>query len=338
MLFKRCEQNPILKPDPNSPWEALSVCNPAIWYENDTFYLLYRGAGNDKEHVIQIGLATSKDGINFERYHHNPVLKPSQNNYDEGCCEDPRVVKFGDFYYITYAYRPFPPGRYWEPNHYLKPKYTVDDFAPNGLRWNTTNTALAISKDFINFKKLGRITDYNLDNRDVILFPKKINNQFVRLERPVDWVGPAYGCNVPSIWINFSNNLIEWPKAKLLASPLYWWENKKMGGSTPPLETEAGWLVIYHGVAQSDGQYRLGVMLLDLEDPMKIISRTPDYLMEPLMPYETEGFYNGCIFPTGNVIIGDTLYVYYGGADRFVNLATCSVKDLLSHLKEKKEN
>lgn len=333
MIFKRYEHNPILKPNPNYPWEALSVCNPAVWYENNTFYLLYRGAGHDTEHVIQIGLATSKDGFHFTRYQHNPVLKPTLDNYDEGCCEDPRIVKFGDFFYITYAYRPFHPGRYWEPNHYLKPKYDLDDFAPSGLRWNITNTALALTKDFINFKKLGRITDFNIDNRDVILFPRKINNQFVRLERPVEWVGVEYGCKAPSIWINFSPNLMEWPKAKLLVYPLEPWEDKKMGGSTPPLETEDGWLVLYHGVSSKDNQYRLGALLLDLDDPTKIISRTTNYLMEPVMPYETEGFYNGCIFPTGNVIIDDTLYLYYGGADKFVNVATCSVRKLLNYLK-----
>ena len=109
---------------------------------------------------------------------------------------------------------------------------------------------------------------------------------------------------MPSIWINFSDNVMEWPKATLLATGEEEWEMKKLGGSTPPLETKDGWLVIYHGVSNNDGQYRVGAMLLDLEDPRIILARTKDYLMEPMMPYETEGFYNGCVFPTGNVIVG----------------------------------
>lgn len=335
MLVKKYEKNPIIKPLKGNNWEDLVVCNPAAWYEDGTFYLLYRSAGDDLEHFIYLNLATSKDGFNFTRYSGNPVLRPTMDNYDEGCCEDPRIVKYGDLFYITYAYRPFAPGRYWEPGHYLKPKFELDDFAPNGLRWNTSNTGLAISKDLIHFKKLGRITDYNLDNRDVILFPRKINGKYVRFERPVEWSGDGYPCKVPSIWINFSDNVMEWDNknAVLFAQPEQDWEAKKMGGSTPPIETEDGWLVLYHGVSPKDDGYRVGAMLLDLNDPTIIKYRTKEFFMEPEFDYETKGFYNGCVFPTGNVLVGDTLYIYYGGADHFVNVATVSLKELIKYIK-----
>ena len=336
MKLKKYEGNPIIKPDPSHPYEDLVVCNPAAWYENGIFYLLYRSAGDNKEHYIYINLATSKDGFHFTRYEGNPVLSPTPDNYDEGCCEDPRLVKMGKLFYLTYAYRPFPPGRYWETDHYIPPKFEMDDFTPNGLRWNQSNTALAVSDDLIHFKKLGRITEFDLDNRDVILFPRKINGKFVRFERPMEWVGEEYGCAVPSMWINYSDNLMEWPKAKLFATPVEPWELKKMGGSTPPIETEEGWLVLYHAVSPVDDGYRVGAMLLDLDDPAKILYRTKDFIMEPTFEYETAGYYNGCVFPTGNVVVGDTLYVYYGGADRFVNVATCSLKALLKYLKGEK--
>ncbi|MDD3999683.1 MAG: glycosidase [Bacilli bacterium] len=331
-IFKRYCQNPILSPEANNPWEALTVCNPAAWYENNTFYLLYRGAGNDNEHKIQIGLATSRDGYHFIRHEKNPVLQPTLDNFDEGCCEDPRIVKYGDTFYLTYAFRPFAPGRYWENGHALKSGWEADEFAPNGLKWNITNTGLAVSKDLIHFRKLGRITPYNIDNRDVILFPRKIEDKYVRLERPMDYVGPSYGCDSPSIWINFSDNLMEWPKPTLLAIGEEDWEKKKLGGSTPPLETPYGWLVFYHGVSNVDSLYRVGVILLDLKQPTKIISRSKDFLMEPEMTYETEGFYSGCVFPTGIILKNDTIFMYYGGADRFVNLATASLSELLNNL------
>jgi predicted GH43/DUF377 family glycosyl hydrolase len=335
MIFRRFPENPILKPDPDRPWESLSVCNPAAWYENNMFYLLYRAAGNDDEHRIRIGLALSYDGYHFIRYPKNPVLEPADGNFDEGCCEDPRIVKYGNTFYLTYAFRPFAPGRYWEPGHKLVPRMELDDFAPNGLRWNLTNTGLAVSKDLFEFKKLGRITPYDVDNRDVILFPRPINGKYVRLERPLEWVGPEYGCEIPSLWINFSDNLMDWPRPLLLATGVEPWEKKKIGGSTPPLETPEGWLIIYHGVSTVDGCYRVGAMLLDLNDPTKIIARTKKFLMEPEYYYETEGFYNGCIFPTGIVLREDTLFMYYGGADRYVNLATASLSELLRHLLSK---
>jgi predicted GH43/DUF377 family glycosyl hydrolase len=114
------------------------------------------------------------------------------------------------------------------------------------------------------------------------------------------------------------------------------WE-EKIGGSTPPLHTKDGWLLLYHGVEEGGkGYYRVGVTLLDLNDPTKILARSESFIMEPEYNYEIEGFYNGCVFPTGNVIVNDTLYVYYGAADKYIGLATCSVSELLEYLKTQK--
>lgn len=332
MIFKKYKGNPILRPNPKNAWESLVVCNPGAWYENGTFYLLYRAAGNDREHYIHIGLATSKDGFHFERVSDKPVLSPSPDSFDSGCVEDPRIVKFGDTFYVTYAYRPFPPGRYWENDHQIPREIGTDDYAPVGLRENKTNTGLAISKDLRRFKKLGRITRHDLDDRDVILFPEKINGQYVLLHRPMEWVGKEYGCDVPSIWISFSDDVMVWSSSQLLLTRQEEWESLKIGGSTPPLKTEAGWLVFYHGVSAKDRFYRVGALLLDINDPTKIIARSKQPIMEPEYNYELDGFYQGCVFPTGNVIVGDTLYLYYGGADRYVNVATCRVSELINYL------
>jgi len=331
MKLIKAKENPILKPHPDHPWEDLVVCNPGAWYEDGTFYLLYRGAGHDEAHLIHLGLATSKDGFNFERVSDQPVMSPTPDGFDAGCVEDPRIVKFDDLFYVTYAYRPFPPGQYWLKKSFDH-GWPKSAHWPKGLLYNTTNTGLAISKDLKTFKKLGRMTKHSIDNRDVILFPEKINGKYVMLHRPVEWVGPKYGCEVPSIWLAFSDDLMEWKDDYMLATSTFDWESKKLGGSTPPLRTKDGWLVIYHGVSKTDEQYRVGVMLLDINDPRKILARSSDYIMEPEFPYETEGYYTGCVFPTGNIIKDDTLYVYYGGADRFVCVATCSVTELLKFL------
>ncbi|NLG81782.1 MAG: glycosidase [Bacilli bacterium] len=332
MKFIKHPANPILTANPKNDWESLCVLNPAVYYEeNDkTFYMLYRAAGHDETHYIHLGLATSKDGVNFKREFNHPVLSPDINGADGGCVEDPRIVKFGDFYYVTYASRTFPPGQYWLSNY--KPLGDRPEHGPLFAIKNNTVTHLAITRDFVNFKKLGRITDSRIDDRDVIIFPEKVNNKFVRLSRPMEYVGKEFGCENPSIWISFSDDLMEWEKPQLLMTGQEWWEDKKVGGSTPPIKTEAGWLHIYHGVSTKDHAYRVGAVLLDLNDPTKIIARTKDFLMEPEYDYETQGYYNGCVFPTGNCVVDDTLYVYYGAADKYVCLATCKFSELVNYL------
>jgi predicted GH43/DUF377 family glycosyl hydrolase len=135
------------------------------------------------------------------------------------------------------------------------------------------------------------------------------------------------------MWINFSDDMLvwDWTKSKLLAKSEYWWEAKKIGGGTPPIRTKDGWLEIYHGVDDS-GVYRVGAMMLDLNDPSKIIARTPEPIMVPEHDYETTGFYAQCVFPTGNVVVDGVLYVYYGSGDQYCNVATCRLDELVDHV------
>lgn len=340
MILKKSESNPILSPNPSNDWENLAVCNPGAWYENGTFYLLYRAAGDDEDHYIRFGLARSYDGVNFERANKCPVFGPSCNGPDMGGVEDARIVKFGDEFYVTYAYRSFPPGRYWTFPHDVVRLPQAGPDAPAVYRENIANSGLAMTKDFITWRRLGRITQSNLDDRDVILFPEKINGKFVLLHRPKEWVGEKYGCKHPAIWITYSDDLMVWNEKSdlLMQGKIGTWE-EKIGGSTPPLRTKDGWLLLYHGVEEGGkGYYRVGVALLDINDPKKVIARSENFIMEPEFEYEIKGFYNGCVFPTGNVIVDDTLYVYYGAADKNIGQATCSVTELLDYLKTQKND
>lgn len=330
MKLKKYENNPVLKAKADNEWESLCVLNPAAWYENGTFYLLYRAAGNDKTHYIHLGLATSKNGFDFTRSFDKPVFSPDLNGPDGGCVEDPRIVKFGDYFYITYAARAYPPGQYWLPDR--EKTYNPPEDGLYFIKNNNTLTYLAMTKDFISYKRLGRITDSRSDNRDVILFPEKVNGKYVLLSRPMEWCGEKYGCGHPSIWISFSDDMMEWTDHKLLYEGKEWWEDKKVGGSAPPLRTEKGWLTIYHGVNTADGAYRVGALLLDINDPTKILAKSKDFIMEPEFEFEASGYYNSCVFPTGNVIVGNTLYVYYGAADKYCCVATCDIDELLDYL------
>lgn len=335
MKLHKYQGNPILSPLDDSPWENLVTCNPGVIYDGGTFYMLYRAAGDDEDHVIRFGLATSTDGFHFTRVSREPVFGPSEDGPDSGCVEDPRIVKLGDTFYITYAYRPYAPGRYWTFPHDVVRLPACDGFAPKAWAKSLGNTGLAMTKDFRSFRRLGRLTSPVLDDRDVILFPEKVGGKFVMLHRPKDWVGASYGVSEPSIWIKFSDDLLAWedkPSTLLLTGRPNSWE-EKIGGSTPPILTDEGWLMLYHGVADGGlAQYSVGALLLKADDPTVVLSRTPEPILEPEFPYETQGFYNGCVFPTGNVVVNGTLYVYYGAADKHVGVATCKLDELLKYL------
>lgn len=334
-MFQRFD-HPILTANPANDWESLVTTNPGAWYdeENKEFLLIYRAAGDDYEHTISLGLAKSKDGIHFERVSDQPFLAPSrEGHFDAGSVEDPRVVKFGDWYFITYACVPTLPGRYWEN----AVRFVNKDFppeAPWSMRTNNTKTGLALTKDFKTVYRAGYLTLPTCDDRDVILFPEKINGKFYILHRPGEWVGPEYGCEKASMWISSCTDLLEPPQMKLLATPKdEEWEFWKIGGSCPPIKTEEGWLTLYHAVG-NDGKYRVGAMLLDLENPEKVLYRTKKPILEPIYPFENEGIYKGICFPCGNVVVDGKLYIYYGAADMHVGVAICELNELLEHIKK----
>ena len=334
MRINKYKNNPILKPNTKNQWEELCVLNPACVYvpEEDMFYMVYRAAGNDKTHIIHLGLATSKDGINFTRCSDKPLLSGDPNGLDAGGCEDPRLVKLGDYFYLTYASRPFPPGQYWRED---KGYYGFQpQCGPKVLIYNNTLTHLAVSKDLKTWKKLGPITDSHFDDRDVIIFPETINGKFYMLSRAMERCGEGYPNKNPAIWISSSDDLLHWDNYSLLMQGETDWEDKKIGAGTAPIKTKEGWLVLYHGVSSKDDAYRVGAILLDLNDPTKIIARTKHFFMEPEEEYETNGYYNGCVFPTAVVKKDDTLYVYYGAGDKVICLATIKEDELLKYVKE----
>lgn len=333
MKLIKYENNPILKPGKND-WESLCVLNPAVIYseEEKAFYMLYRAAGNDKQHYIHLGLAKSLDGFHFERLSDKPVLSPDINGADGGGVEDPRLIKMGDWYYLTYASRTFAPGQYWRED---KEHFGFEpEFGPLFLCTNGSVTHLAISKDLRNWKKLGRITDSRYDDRDAYIFPEKVNGKFVKLSRAMEKCGEGYENENPAIWISYSDDMMEWGEEKLLIKGEEWWEDKKVGGSTPPILTKYGWLALYHGVSSKDGGYRVGALMLDKNDPEKILARTRDFIMEPEFDHETQGYYNGCVFPTGICVVDGTMYVYYGAADKFVCVATADLDTFCRELME----
>lgn len=339
MKLQKYEKNPILKPNADNQWEERCVLNPAVIYDEEKkeFVMIYRAAGNDIRHQIKFGLAKSKDGIKFERQSDKPVFDVPHNEADGGCVEDPRCVKLGDIYYITYAARAYAPGRYWLEEYkegitraprFLDETDVISEEMPVFAKDNITVSYLAATKDFKTYKKLGRITDATVDDRDVYLFPEKVNGKYVRISRPKFKTSKV---KMPSVWISFGDDLIEYGPPRLLMTGETWWETQRIGGGCPPIKTKQGWFMLYHGV-DDKGIYRVGAVVLDPENPEKIIARTKNFLMEPEYWYETGGIYNGCVFPTGNAVKDGILYIYYGCADTYIGLATVKFDELMDYL------
>ncbi|MFH1367631.1 MAG: glycosidase [Elusimicrobiota bacterium] len=331
MKLKKWEGNPVLKPTGKGYWEKMAVLNPGAYYDNGKVYMLYRASGEIEDYRIYFGLATSVDGFHFKRESGQPVFSPEVKDLDAGCVEDARIVKYGEYYYVTYACRALPPEMFWKGR---APKYP--DSAPRVLRENLTRTALARTKDFRNYERLGAITNDDVDDRDAIIFPEKVNGKYVMFHRPAEWVGAKYGTEKPGMWLAWSDDMLHWKDDYLLAVPKFEWEFKKIGGGTPPIKTEKGWLVIYHGV-DADHIYRSGAMMLDINDPKRIIARCPDFILEPEADFETKGVMKNVVFPTGNVVIDGTLFVYYGGADTVCCVATANLNEFVDHIMKYKK-
>ena len=335
--FTRCPENPIVQPG-LFPWRMATVFNPGALYEEGRFYLYERAAGGLRPFHCFIGLLESDDGVHFRHVADEPVLTPAMAGSEYGSVQDPRVVKIEDTYYMTYAFRPYAwnshPTGLGVPESF---EASFPGFSGNPDE-NQTRSGIAVSRDRLHWKHRSWPTPRELDDRDVILFPEKVNGRFALLRRPLQFAGPAYGTETPGIWLCFSEDLDTWSEPVLIAKAEEDWEDGRIGGSTPPIRTSEGWLVLYHGVEtvyppHKRVVYRVGAMLLDLVDPCIVRARTKNFIMEPEAYYEKFGLYiPNVIFPTGAVVKEGLLYLYYGVADTAIALATAPLDELVAHV------
>lgn len=286
MRLQRHSSNPILVPDPSSPWEARHVFNPSVIFHNNLFHMHYRAQGLDL--ISRIGYAVSQDGVSWNRTCH-PALKPETEGELQGV-EDPRVTEIDGVFYMAYT-----------------------AFSGSGSLDKALTPMFAKSDDMLSWERIGPLVKGE-NNKDHFLMPKKLNNRFVAFHRR--W---------PDIWIAESEDMIIWPEEamKLIMSPRPGsdWDSESIGGNGPPIETEYGWLTFYHGYAE-DRIYRFGVALLELEDPTNVINRPRDWILEPKERWELQGNVPNVVFSCANILIGNQVWIYYGGADHAIGLAT----------------
>jgi len=328
LSLERFEGNPILKPDNKHQWETKAVFNPAALYESGKVHLLYRAIGESDVSVL--GYASSMDGLHIKERFDKPVYIPresfegvdrSHSTISEpvslyvsggggmGGCEDPRLTRIGDRVYMTYvAY-----DGHSHPRVALSSIH-IDDFL--NKKWN--------------WKKPVLISPPYIVDKNACILPEKIDGKFVIFHRVF-----------PNILIDLVDNLdfdgkTRWLEGQFkiptraLSSD---WDNLKVGCGPPPIKTKEGWLLIYQAVSSFDeSRYKIGAMLLDLQDPTKVLARTKNPILEPIALYENEGWKAGVVYPCGAVVIDDRLFVYYGGADTFVCVASVNLEPFLEQL------
>ena len=299
MKLERHPANPVLLPDLTSDWECTNVFNPGVLHHNGLFHMFYRAQGLDW--VSRIGYAVSEDGVHWNRLRW-PVLEPVDGTDSRGV-EDPRVVEIDGTFYMTYtAYgREFHgPG---EPTH-----------AGGGI-----TPMIARSENLITWERLGPIVRGE-DDKDHVLFPRRIGGRYAALHR-----------RRPQVWLAYSDDLVTWRETDM--APVFgprednWWDCESVGGNGVPIETGHGWLMLYHAY-DHDHVYRFGVCLLDLEDPSRVLRRPREPIFWPQELWELRGDVPNVVFSCANLVVNDLIYVYYGGGDHVIGLATCRLDEL----------
>ena len=301
-LFRRYVGNPILTAT-GWPYPVHSVFNPGAAFMDGETLLLVRV--EDYRGFSHLTLARSEDGITNWNISSVPTLEYYDSHPEEMWgLEDPRIVWLEDSkkYAITYV--------------------SYSSVGPK--------VSLALTKDFDTIEKFGALLPP--EDKDASLFPRRFGDRYVLVHRPIV-SGEAH------IWISFSPDLVHWGDHRvLLPRRGGLWDSSRIGLGTQPIETPEGWLLIYHGVRQTaaGSLYRVGLALLDLEEPWKVIRRSQEWVFGPKEPYEFIGDVAGVVFPTGAVVSKDNneLRLYYGAADSYVCVAFASMDEILDYLKD----
>ena len=318
-VLERVVENPIISPRSENDWESFTTLNPTAIQLGGRVHLLYRAQGPD--YISSIGYASSLDGVTIDQRLNKPVFQDlslgelarqgrAQTTHSSagglGGTEDPRATVIDDKVVMTYvAYNG------WSPPRLAITSIKVDDFMRHRWRW----------------RKPVYISPSNYVDKSGVLFPQKIRGKYVMMHRIFPDIQIDYLDD-----IDFDGSRFIETKSVIRASSSGW-DSRKIGAGAPPLWTEEGWLLIYYGVDdQFDNFYHMGAMLLDLENPEKVLYRCSDPILSPKSHYEMSGFKPGIVYPCGATILNETLFVYYGAADNYVAVAKAPLREFLDQL------
>ena len=330
----RFDGNPIITADPSHNWEAVATLNPAAILVDGKVHLFYRALGHGGRSVF--GHAVSSDGLHFTRFV-DPAYVPGVNaegyrvmrkkkraaelrcpTWGVDGAEDPRAtVLDGEVHILYAAFNGYEQARI---AHIAAP---VDSLAENTPDWCEPTLLTAPP------------THWGTGGKNAALLPAKIDGMYVIFHRIWPDICIDYTPNLDMR--EFRENITRWlePKDRIRVRPAHWDSGKVLVGA-PPIETKDGWLLIYNAVSHqhNDGGYKIGAMILDKDDPSRVLYRTQRPILIPQAWYEETGLTPRVIYACGAVIKDGTLFVYYGGADTYVNVATAPIDEFLAKLKK----
>ncbi len=311
--LKRYERNPILKPLKDHNWENVSVFNPAVLQIEGKIYLIYRALSTTFE--SSLGLAISSDGYTIEERLESPCyfprmayetkVKPTRKYTG---CEDPRATIIGDRIYMC---------------------YTAVGQRERNVRIALTSISI---KDFLErnwqaWEKPRLISPPGFWDKNGLVLEERINGKYCFFHRPMFKKMCIWVDFVESLGLEKEGYIMGWDYIHPRPDK---WDKDWVGTCGPPIKVSEGWVMIYHG--HGNGMYMLGAMLLAKENPAHVISRLDYPILRPEKDYEKYGLSNNVVYSCGNVVIDDTLFVYYGAADTTIAVATCDLNELISEL------
>jgi predicted GH43/DUF377 family glycosyl hydrolase len=300
-LFSRNPANPILTAE-DWPYPVNAVFNPAAASVNGETVVLARV--EDRRGISHLSVARSPDGVGDWTIDPEPLLAPDGSVDEQWGFEDPRVVWVAEL-------------ERW--------MITCTAYGPAGPA-----VFMAATEDFTSVERYGIVQ--HPEDKNAALLPERIGGRWVLLHRPMTQFGGGHGGGIA---LSRSDDLTSWSTREMVLSPREgaWWDSLRVGLGPPPLRTEHGWLLVYHGVKQTVGgdMYRVGLALLDIEEPTRVLRRLPNWVLAPTAPYERVGDIPNVVFPCGLVHdeATDELRLYYGAADTSICLASARLGDVL---------
>ncbi len=334
----------ILEPTAHS-FESASVFNPAVIRTDNTVHVFYRAM--DTYDVSSVGYASFSPDLTLRSRFDHPVLVP-QEPWEKHGVEDPRIVAIDGTFYLTYvaydgaeakvAYATSTDLVTFTKHGLISPTIPYREIIP-------LMSPIPLHSEYLRFAEYFRDNngeDCNLIEKNAMLFPKKIHGKFAMLHRIHPGIQMIlfddFSQLTNDFWRSYLTELSQW----VVLDPKYSWEGQNIGAGPPPVETEAGWLLLYNCRHQIQGKraftgildlsYAVGAALLDRDDPTKVLARLSEPLFVPKEEWEKVGRVNNVVFATGTYMEGDRLYILYGAADKRIGAKSLLLSDFLSAL------